>query len=115
MISAISIPSEASLPPYRNVDRRRSLRFPISIAVKYLIDGKEGTGNSVNISSGGIMFTTDKPLPSRGVITLSLAWPHLLDGRVPLQVVIDGNILRSSPQLAVVRIMRHEFRVKGQP
>ena len=94
-------------------DRRRTLRFAISLNVKYAIQGIVGEGTSIDISSRGVRFTADQLLPSKGTIVLSLAWPCLLDDRVPLQLSVEGKVVRSSPGFAVVKILRHEFRLRN--
>jgi|SRR5579884_1241197 len=104
--------AKAPLP----VERRSSIRFPILASVKYEIDARAGTSRTLDISSGGIAIQTDAILPAGRAVRVFINWPAPLDGRLPLSLVIDGNVLRSTECSAVVAISRYEFRLHpGKP
>jgi len=99
-------------------DRRLTSRFPVREEVRYrLLQSRAakitGAGRTLNIGSGGILFTTEEKLPTGRMVELSVNWPARLDGTCPLQFVAIGRIVRSEPDRAAVRIERYEFKTRG--
>jgi hypothetical protein len=72
-----------------------------------------GTGKTLNIGSGGVLFTTEEQLPLGGTVELSVHWPAKLDGSCPLKFVAIGRVIRSEADIAAVRIERYEFRTRA--
>jgi hypothetical protein len=72
----------------------------------------EGFGRTLDMSSGGILFTTESVLPHGRMVELSVNWPVLLDGACPLKFVAVGRVLRSDGFSAVVRIEKYEFKTR---
>jgi hypothetical protein len=72
-----------------------------------------GTGKTLNIGSGGVLFTTEEQLPLGRTVELSVNWPARLDGTCPLKFVAVGRVIRSEPGMAAVRIERYEFRTRA--
>ena len=101
------------------VDRRRwPRRYDIALEVRWrLIQGKRplgaGTGTTLNLSSGGVLFETDRKLASGGAIELAIAWPVLLRNVAPLQLKIMGEIVRAEGRRIAVAIGNYEFRTVG--
>jgi hypothetical protein len=98
-------------------NRRATSRFPLREEVTYkVINGRAatitGTGKTLNIGSGGILFTTEEKLPPGRTVELSVSWPARLGGTCPLKFVAMGRIVRSEADKAVVRIERYEFRTR---
>jgi hypothetical protein len=102
---------------YRAEERRGSHRFPLDEEVRYkcLVDGvaTSGTGRTVNIGSGGVVFTTGERLPEGAKVEMAINWPVALDGGCPLQFVATGVVLRSNRKNAAVRIDRYEFHTRA--
>jgi hypothetical protein len=101
------------------VDRRSTDRFPIERDVRFRLLGKrngheEGTGKTVNISSNGVLFTTDKTLVPGRRIEVSISWPAQLDNRCQLKLVAKGRITRQENGQAAVEIQQYEFRTAGR-
>lgn len=98
-------------------ERREAIRFPMNEEVKYkLVHGKivtTGTGTTLNIGSGGILFTTQQRLPLGRTVELSVNWPARLDGTCPLKFVASGRVIRAEADRAAVRIERYEFRTRA--
>lgn len=99
-------------------DRRGTSRYPVREEVKYRIiqarDAKTaGTGTTLNIGSGGILFTTEEKLPMGRMVELAVNWPARLGGTCPLKFVATGRVVRSEENRAAVRIERYEFRTRG--
>jgi len=99
-------------------NRRGSNRLAIEREVHFRViknrSGKEasGFGKTVNMSSSGVMFTTEQPLPSRCRLELDIDWPAKLDDKCALKFVAEGRLVRWEDGLAVLEIQRHELRTK---
>jgi len=101
------------------MDRRGTGRFPLREGVRYrLLHSKSnpvsGSGHTLNIGSGGILFSTEELLPVGRSVELSVDWPAQLDGNCPLKFVAIGRVVRSEPRQAAVRIERYQFRTRGK-
>jgi hypothetical protein len=101
-------------------DRRGTTRFPLQEDVTYRVLNSRanqitGSGKTLNIGSGGILFSTEERLPMGRTVELSVSWPARLDGTCPLKFVATGRVVRSDIDRAVVRIERYEFKTRGTP
>jgi hypothetical protein len=101
------------------MDRRETGRFPLREGVRYRLlnyrgDRIIGSGNTLNMGSGGILFTTEGLLPVGRSVELSVDWPAQLNGNCPLKFVAVGRVIRSEPGQAAVRIERYEFKTRGK-
>lgn len=98
-------------------DRRRNNRFPVNEELKYRVLHKSsriaGTGKTLNIGSGGVLFTTQEKLPLGRQVEISVNWPARLDGTCPLKFVASGRVVRAEQTRAAVRIERYEFRTRA--
>ena len=99
-------------------DRRGTDRMEIEQDVRYRLlnkrDGEsESCGKTVNISSHGVLFTTDQILLPGRRMELSINWPAQLDNRCALKLVARGRIVRFEGGRAALEIMQHEFRTKS--
>jgi c-di-GMP-binding flagellar brake protein YcgR len=100
------------------MDRRETSRFPVREDVRYrVLQSKSGqvsgAGKSVDMSSGGILFTTSEKLQPGRLIEISVNWPARLDGTCALQLVATGRVVRSDNETAAVRIERYEFKTRA--
>jgi hypothetical protein len=100
-------------------ERRTKRRFHIEQDVRYkMLYGQRiaetGTGRTMNISSGGVWFTTEVLLTSGMPIELSMTWPVLLNDSCPMKLMIYGCVVRSNERGAAVAIERYEFRTTGR-
>jgi hypothetical protein len=101
-------------------DRRRSHRFPLRLAVRYRSIGSsfgsEWTlGESLNISSAGLLLATPEAATPGQKVEAFIAWPVFLDKRIPLKLFIKGRIVRSSGDLAAMCFDTYEFRTCQTP
>jgi hypothetical protein len=99
-------------------DRRTSDRFPIERDVRYRVLNKRGaeesgSGVTVNMSSSGVLFTTDTFLLPGKKLEVSISWPAQLDNKCALKFVARGRVVRSEAGLAAVEIQQYEFRTQG--
>ena len=100
------------------VERRSADRFPIEREVRYRILNKrnsheEGTGKTINISSNGVLFTTDQILIPGKRLELSISWPAQLDNKCQLKLVARGRVARLEQGRAAIEIQQYEFRTQG--
>src|SRR5690349_23274131 len=99
-------------------ERRNKRRFQIEQDVRYkMLYGQRiaetGSGKTLNISSGGVWFTTENMLTTGMPIELSMNWPVLLNDSCPMKLMIYGCVVRSNEKGAAVAIERYEFRTQG--
>ena len=102
----------------RTADRRETNRFPVREEVRYRVlhakgSPASGVGKTLDIGSGGILFTTQERLPMGRLVEVAVNWPVPLDGACPLRFVAVGKVVRSEATKAVVQIDRYEFRTRG--
>jgi hypothetical protein len=99
-------------------DRRTKKRFHIEQDVRYkMLYGQRiaetGVGKTMNISSGGVFFTTENTLTAGMPVELSMNWPVLLHDSCPMKLMIYGCVIRTNERGAAVAIERYEFRTQG--
>lgn len=73
-----------------------------------------GTGRSVDLSRGGVRFLTEDYAPDGAEAELHIHWPFLLQGVIPLELVMQGTILRTDSRGTVMRARNYAFRTCGQ-
>lgn len=100
-------------------ERRTKKRFMIEQEVRYkMLYGQRiaetGSGKTINISSGGVLFTTENVLTAGMPVELSMTWPVLLHDSCPMKLMIYGCVIRSSDRGSAVAIERYEFRTQGK-
>jgi hypothetical protein len=108
------------LPETSRGDQRAKDRYPIMLELQYkLLDRgrveRVGVGRTVNISSNGVLFETDRSLPPGGSVELAMKWPFLLRGICGMKLVVRGRIVRrhADTTATAVRVESHEFRTAG--
>jgi c-di-GMP-binding flagellar brake protein YcgR len=99
------------------VERRGNSRYPVKEDVRYrVLQSKavqmSGSGTTLDISSGGILFTTSERLQPGQLVEVAVNWPATLN-TYPLQLVATGRVVRSDNDTAAVRIDRYEFRTRA--
>src|SRR5712691_7459160 len=100
-------------------ERRSCDRFPIEREVRYKVFGTHknvmqiGLGKSLNMSSSGVLFTTESILRAGQRVELAVSWPVLLDNMLPLKLVASGRLVRSQGTQAAMSIDKYEFKTRG--
>ena len=94
------------------------MQFALVLPLKYKVISPEakaisGTGSTVLLSSTDIIFEADQPLGSGVQCEISIAWPVLLESRIPLQLVLQSVITGSECQFVMGRVSKYEFRTRG--
>jgi hypothetical protein len=102
----------------RRTDPRAHRRYPISLSVHYKLLGNGrvdlwGSGQTLNLSTGGAYFECVDALPAKSAIELVMSWPFLLEGVCPLNLVMRGRIVRIDGRCIAVQAQHHEFRTAG--
>jgi PilZ domain-containing protein len=97
------------------LDRRENSRFPGRAEFGTEYSNREavqlsGAGKTIDISSGGILFTTSEQLPIGRLVEISVNWPAQLYDTCALQLVAIGRIVRCDDAKAAMRIEWHEFK-----
>ena len=99
-------------------DRRHSDRFPIEREVRYKVlnkrNGEEaGDGKTVNISSSGVLFTSQHVLLPGRRLEVAISWPAQLNNKCALKLVARGRVVRFEEGLAAIEIQQYEFRTQA--
>jgi hypothetical protein len=99
-------------------DRRHSDRFPIEREVRYRVLNKRGSdeageGKSLNISSSGVLFTSQHLLVPGRRMELSISWPAQLNDKCALKLVARGRVIRFERGRTAVEIQQYEFRTQS--
>ena len=104
--------------PGEMVERRASDRFPIQREVRYKVLNKKGnneagTGRTIDMSSGGILFTTEHPLAPGRTVEVAVSWPAQLNSYCALKLVARGRVVRCEHGKAAIEIQHYEFRTQA--
>lgn len=99
-------------------ERRKSSRFPIEREVRYKTLNQRsemlaGTGKTLNISSSGVLFTSDHELPPGTRLEVSISWPAQLNEKCLLNLVARGRVARQSGTKIALQIQQYEFRTQS--
>jgi len=101
-------------------DRRQDRRYSLQLDCRWKLIRRRrvldsGTGNTIDLSSGGLQFDAGRHLPEGLNVEVSINWPVLLHNVAPLQLVVSGRIVRARGRMIAVRSVQHEFRTIGVP
>ncbi len=101
-----------------NTDRRGADRFPIRREVTYKLVGRKGVnlagiGNTVNMSSTGVLFTADNRLFVGSNVEVAISWPAQLNSTIPLKLVARGRVVRCDDSGTALEIHHTEFRTQA--
>jgi hypothetical protein len=101
-------------------DRRQDRRYELQLDVKWKLIRRRrvldtGTGQTIDMSSGGVLFDAGRHLPEGLNVELSITWPVLLHNVAPMQLMASGRIVRSSGRKVAIQTTQHEFRTAGIP
>ena len=96
-------------------ERRASQRFLIECKAEYRAisrDGAEvsGWGQTVNVSSSGILLTVERVLSVGWRMEVRVDWPVRLHDKIPLKLVLRCQVVRSANREVALSINRYEFR-----
>ena len=69
-----------------------------------------GEGRTLNISSCGILVERPHQLSLGAVLEMRIDWPSLLDGKVALQLVVVGRVIRCERSRFAAILHQYQFR-----
>ena len=99
-------------------DRRTERRYAHEMELRftYQTEGvtELGHGRTVDLSRRAILFATATPPPEGAEVELRIAWPFLLQNVCPLELVVCGKAMTTSPRGTVLTMHRYEFRTCGE-
>ena len=72
-----------------------------------------GTGQTLDLSTGGICFDAGQQLPIGVNVEVSVIWPVLLRDVSRMQLLIVGKVVRCDGSRIALRASRREFRTMG--
>jgi DNA-binding NarL/FixJ family response regulator len=98
-------------------NRRTNARFPCRLEITWRtleqpLKSGEGSSETLNISSKGILFTTSEQFQLGQLLQVSVNWPARLGNEVPLKLVAEGRVLRNTNGNTAMSIERYEFRTR---
>src|ERR1035437_433757 len=101
-------------------ERRQNRRYHLQLELRWKLIRRRrvldtGTGQIVNVSSGGILFDAGRRLPEGLSVELSISWPVLLHNVAPMQLVATGKIVRGDGRRVAIQTVQHDFRTVGIP
>jgi hypothetical protein len=101
------------------LDRRTKKRFTMHRDIRYKMveDGvvvAAGTGQTLDVSSGGVAFAADGAIQKGAHVELSISWPALLNETCPMRLIVFGQILRAHGRMAVCSVDKYEFRTQSR-
>jgi hypothetical protein len=99
-------------------ERRNSNRFPLERDILFRVltkrgDPECGIGRTVNMSSSGVLFSSERELTPGKVVEVAIHWPAQLDNTTPLKLVGRGRVVRSDTGQVAIEIQNYEFRILG--
>jgi PilZ domain len=100
-------------------ERRAHNRMGIKQEVRYtVLNGKSsvkhtGAGKTIDMSSAGLLISTESTLAEGDQVELAISWPVQLDGVLPLKLVVLGRVVRADETHAAIVLERHVFKTRG--
>jgi hypothetical protein len=108
-------------------ERRSKVRYPLDLSVRFRSFPKGpllfGAGRTVDVGSGGVLVVSQhvvsyEEIGVGALVEMSMEWPSLLDGRIPMQLFAIGRVVRRGPFDFAASFERYEFRtvkISSQP
>jgi|HubBroStandDraft_1064217.scaffolds.fasta_scaffold119951_2 hypothetical protein len=94
-------------------------RYPLTFGMRYVTSapgpGRPGVGETVWMSGKEVAFLAKGPAGVGDKVAMYIEWPVLLEGEVPLQLIVTAEITQRSGPLSVARMTKHEFRTRRVP
>jgi hypothetical protein len=99
-------------------ERRAKSRYPLQLNVRYqsigLASPAAGVGQTLNVSSSGVLITCDSNIREGARVRVVIEWPSLLNGTTPLQLVTIGTVTRREGTWLAVAFEGYQFRTAGR-
>ena len=99
-------------------ERRSKVRYPLELNVRYqtleVTAPVAGAGQTLNMSSGGLLMTCQTALSEGTRVKATVEWPSLLNGNTPLQLVTVGVVVRNSESSFAIAFENYQFRTMSR-
>jgi hypothetical protein len=99
-------------------ERRVKSRYPLELNVRYQTLGTAGpgagAGQTLNISSSGMLLACASNIPEGTRLKLYVEWPSLLNGTTPLQLITVGTVVRCTQIGISVVFDSYQFRTMSR-
>jgi len=73
-----------------------------------------GMGQTLNMSSGGLLIASHQRAELGSRIELNIEWPSMLDGQIPLQLVAVGKVVRILESGFAMAFTQYQFRTMSR-
>ena len=98
-----------------------SKRYPLIMPLHYRIygqgvcarDAHTGSGSTVDMSSGFILFEVQGEMPDGILGDLCISWPVSLSELAGLTLRVAGPVVRMAGNRAELKIIHYEFHTRG--
>lgn len=113
------ISSVVSAPPAAALERRHSGRYSIEQELRFRSIQRRGVmsltghGQTVNISSTGVLFAAKCDLAIGTHLELIINWPAKLNDKCSLSLVARGKVVRRQQGQMALEFQQHEFRTRS--
>ena len=99
-------------------ERRGSDRFDLDCLLVAKAPQRGGEpersrGKTINMSSKGLRFSSEKSFRPGQRLEVSIAWPARLDDGCRLKIVVVGRVVRSMESETAITIDKAEYRTMG--
>ena len=99
-------------------ERRVKSRYPLELKVRYQTMGAAGpgagAGQTLNISSSGMLLACASNIPEGTRLKLFVEWPSLLNGTTPLQLITVGTVVRCTQIGISIAFDSYQFRTMSR-
>jgi len=99
-------------------ERRVKSRYPLELNARYQSMGAAspaaGVGQTVNISSSGMLLACRSNIPDGTRLKVFVEWPSLLNGTTRLQLITVGTVIRRDLMGLSIAFESYQFRTMGR-
>jgi PilZ domain len=99
-------------------DRRSAQRFSARWPLRYRVShgalkGEWKNGQSVDMSTRGILIQTPEHVSKGGVVEVEVDWPGVYHNKPMVWLILTGTVARADARGTALRILSHQFRYAG--
>ena len=88
--------TSALAPLVPGTNRRAACRFDVKVPLEYCVSDSPRPawklGNSINVSSSGVLITTEECLSMGSVLEIAMNWPSALQGKSTVRLFMIGRV-----------------------
>ncbi len=118
MLSIVPTSGAVAVGGLIRAERRFKPRYRLDLNVRFrCLSGSffSGWGQTLNLSSGGMLVASRKPVSGDEIsvgalVEMRIEWPSLLDGKVPLQLIAVGRVVRRRAAGFAATFEQYKFR-----